>query len=84
MDAQYFLIKDSVPLLLWVNENLVKAVKWQNDPEIYHEKVHLGGDLSIFYPDWAHELVIPNNVTPEELSELTHDYLRKLKDETNK
>src|SRR5699024_10951294 len=59
-DAQYFLIRDDPEVVTWANKNLVKAVQWQNDPAIYHDVVKLGGEFSIFYPDWAHELSIPN------------------------
>lgn len=77
-DAQYFLIKDDINVLLWTNTNLVKAVQWQNDPIIWHDKVHLGGEVSIFWPDWAHELSIPNKCSEKELIKLVNNYLENL------
>lgn len=78
-DAQYFLIKDDADTLLWANEHLVEAVSWQDDPAIYHPIVKLGGEFSIFFPDWAHECVIPNDVkTIEELSSIIEKYLESL------
>lgn len=77
-DAQYFLIKDDVDTLLFLNENLVKAVRWQEHPDISHDKVHLGGEVSIFYPDWAHELVLPNNIKEKDLVELVKNYMESL------
>lgn len=78
-DAQYFLIKDDANTLLWANKYLVKAVSWQDDPAIYHPIVKLGGEFSIFFPDWAHECVIPNDVkTVEELSVIIEKYLESL------
>lgn len=77
-DAQYFLVKDDINTLLFLNENLVKAVKWQNHPDIEHDKVHLGGEVSIFYPDWAHELVLPNNIKEKDLVNLVKNYLESL------
>lgn len=78
-DAQYFLIKDDPEVILWANEHLVKAVSWQDDPAIYHPEVKLGGEFSIFYPDWAHELVLPNNLKSEaKLTKLVKDYLKSL------
>lgn len=59
-DAQYYLVRNDADLLAWVNERLVKAVQWQELPEIQHDEVKLGGELSIFYPTWASELTIPN------------------------
>ena len=66
-DALYYLIRDNTELVLWVNKNLSNAVKWQDEPQIRHDKVHLSGELSIFYPDWAHELSLDNETTKEEL-----------------
>lgn len=78
-DAQYFLIKDDADTLLWANKYLVKAVSWQDDPAIYHPIVKLGGEFSIFFPDWSKELTIPNDVkTIEELSVIIEKYLKSL------
>lgn len=79
-DAQYFLVKDDADVLLWMNRHLVKEVSWQEDPAIYHPEVHLGGEVSIFYPDWSKELTIPNNVNSyTQLSTVINDYLKELK-----
>ena len=78
MDAQYFLIKDDINIILWTNKYLVKAVQWQDDPIIWHDKVHLGGEVSIFFPDWAHELVIPNECSAVQLESLVNNYLENL------
>lgn len=77
-DAQYFLVKDDIDCLLFANKHLVKAVSWQEEPGIKHDKVHLGGEFSIFYPDWAHECVIPNEVTEKELTDIVTDYVNGL------
>ena len=77
-DAQYFLIKDDPDVFIFCNEGLVKADEWQELPEIKHDEVHLGGELSIFYPNWGEELVVPNHVKKEELLSLTKDYVNKL------
>nr|DAH32815.1 MAG TPA: DNA polymerase [Caudoviricetes sp.] len=72
-DAQYFLIKDDINTLLWANEHLVKAVSWQDDPVIYHPQVHLGGEFSIFWPNWSHEICIPNKCSSDELISIVKD-----------
>lgn len=64
-DAQYFMIRDNMDTLQYVNKHLVEAVKWQNHPDITHPDVGLGGELSLFYPTWAKEIEIPNYATPE-------------------
>ncbi len=74
-DAQYFIIKDDPDVFLFCNEGLVKADSWQELPEIKHPDVHLGGELSIFYPTWGEEFVVPNHVSKEELLSLTDKYL---------
>lgn len=69
-DAAYFLVEDDIDVFLWLNENLVKEFQWQDDPAIAHDKVHLGGEVSIFQPDWSHELTVPNDCSREELLSL--------------
>lgn len=59
-DAMYFMIRESVDTLLYVNQHLVKAVQWQDHPDITHPDVHLGGNLSIYWPNWSYEIEIPN------------------------
>lgn len=66
-DALYYLIRDNIDTVLWVNKHLSEAVKWQEEPQIKHDKVHLSGELSIFYPDWAHELSLPNDLDKDTL-----------------
>jgi DNA polymerase-1 len=68
-DAGYFLIRDDIDALLYTNEHLVKAVQWQDHPDIAHPEVKLGGELSIFHPDWSTEITIPNGVSEAELVE---------------
>ena len=76
-DAQYYLIRDDMGLLLWMNEHLVKAVEWQNDPAIFHPDVNLGGELSIFHPNWSNELEIPNGASAEKITELAKKHQLK-------
>ena len=59
-DAQYYLIRDDSDVFAYTNEHLVKAVEWQDHPDIQHPAVKLGGELSIFYPSWEKEITIPN------------------------
>ena len=69
-DAQYYLIQDDLAPLMFTNEHLVKAVNWNDHPDIYHAEVGLGGELSIFYPDWSKEIVVPNGISEQGLIEL--------------
>lgn len=76
-DAQYYLARDDADLLEWLNERLVREVQWQELPEIQHDQVKLGGELSIFYPSWANELTIPNGATAAQILQLAQEHLQK-------
>lgn len=66
-DAQYMMVRDDIDALLYANEHLVEAVKWQEHPDIAHDDVKLGGEFGIFYPDWGHEITIPNGASKEDI-----------------
>lgn len=67
-DAQYYIIRDHIGVVKYVNDNLPAAMAWQDHPEIYHDDVKLAGaEVGIFYPDWNHEIGIPNGATTEEI-----------------
>lgn len=66
-DALYFTIKEDVDVLYFLNKHLSHAVNWNFDPYIYHAQLNLGGNTEIFYPTWAQEHTIPNNLTKEEV-----------------
>jgi len=70
-DAQYYLVRDAgYDPIMYLNKELVKAVSWQEDPLIQNEHISMSGETSIFYPTWANEIVIPNNVTIEEFKQV--------------
>ena len=60
-DAQYFLVRDDVNVISYLNKNLVECMEWQRLPEIAHPSVGLGGELSVFHPTWETEYSLPNN-----------------------
>ena len=66
-DANYFLIRNDLETVKWVNDNLVECSEWQELEAIKHDQVKLGGELSIFYPSWREEYVIPNRATIEQI-----------------
>lgn len=77
-DAQYFMIRNDIDVIMFCNEHLVQAVNWNDHPDIYHPEVGLGGEFSIFYPDWSKEMVIPNGITESELVTISNKYMEKL------
>lgn len=66
-DAGYCLIRDDIKPLRYANEELVKEIKWQEHPDIAHDKVKLSGKLGIFFPTWNQEITIPNGASEEEI-----------------
>ena len=76
-DAQYFLVKDDPDILEWVNRHLVKECSWQEDPEIQHPDVHLGGDVAVYYPSWANEIKLPNHADADELQDVLESGIDK-------
>jgi hypothetical protein len=76
-DAQYLMIRDDIQELLYVNEHLVRAVQWQEDPLIAHDMVKIGGTLPVFYPNWACDLEIPNGATVDMIDQLALEHHTK-------
>lgn len=72
-DAQYYLVPKDLNILDYTNKRLVDAVKWQEHPDIKHPDVKLGGELSLFYPTWANEIVIPNIITKKDMKDLINE-----------
>ncbi len=76
-DAQYHLIRDDMVVLRFYNQHLVKAVQWQEDPLICHDEVKIGGEVSVFYPNWACDMVVPNDASAEDISSLAAEHFSK-------
>lgn len=68
-DAGYTLVRNDLAALLYMNDVIVPEVEWNDHPDIYHPEVGLGGELSVFFPSWEHEIGIPNYATEETLLE---------------
>ena len=69
-DAQYMLVRDDIGALMFANTELVKAVQWQDHPDICHDEVKLGGEFGIFYPDWGHEITLPNGASEDQVFDI--------------
>lgn len=66
-DAAYFIIKDDTEVIKFVNDNLIKEMKWQNHPAIAHPTVPLGGELDICINGWHQTVTIPNDASQAEI-----------------
>lgn len=76
-DAQYYLVRNDAHVLAWVNKTLVPHVQWQELPEIQHDEVKLGGELSVFHPSWADELTLPNGADADQILSLATEHMSK-------
>lgn len=79
-DAIYLLIRDRLDVVEWANNNLIAEMRWQELPEIQHDKVKLGAALDIFWPDWAHPLTLPNEAKAKEIFQLCLDHQQEFID----
>lgn len=77
-DAIYLLIDDDVEVVEWANRELIASMRWQELPEIQHDKVRLGAALDIFWPDWAHATTLPNNADIATLVEVCTEAVKEL------
>lgn len=75
-DANYFIIKDNIHVVKWVNDTLIKEMNWQDLPEIKHDIVGLGGELDL-YPTWANPITLPNNVNRNQIKEIVKNHMSK-------
>ena len=78
-DALYFMVKDDIRVIEWLNNHLIKEMQWQELPEIQHPKVKLGAELSIFYPSWANEITLPNGANQSEIRSIVKKSITKTK-----
>jgi DNA polymerase-1 len=76
-DAQYFLIRDNLGCVKWVNDNLVECMQWQELPELKHDTVKLGGELDVFYPTWRHDITIPNTQSIAQIKTICDKEMKK-------
>ena len=59
-DAGYALVRDDPEVVEWANRELIKAMEWQDLPELQHAQVKLTANLDLFWPSWAHATTLPN------------------------
>ena len=59
-DALYFIIRDNINVVEWVNDNLIKCMQWQELPEIQHDIVKLGASLELYPNGWHDPIILPN------------------------
>lgn len=75
-DAIYLEWTDSYEVTSWVNDNLVECMRWNELPELQHDKVKLSADLDIFYPHWANAITIKHGMSFEEIQKEIKPHIR--------
>lgn len=82
-DAQYFYVKDDLSAIEWLNTELPKAMRWQDLPELRHDRITLPAELDIFYPTWADNFQLENDMTQDEIAEVCRVEAQKRRESKN-
>jgi DNA polymerase-1 len=59
-DSQYFMIRNTLGCLKFVNDNLIGCMEWNKLSPIQHDTIKLGANLEIYFPDWSNPIKVPN------------------------
>lgn len=78
-DSQYYMIKNSLEVIEWVNTNLCECMAWQDLPELIHAGIKLSAELDLC-PTWADVVTLPNNTTIPELAKICQDWQQSKRD----
>ena len=74
-DSLYFMCRNRLDVLEWVNKNLIECMQWNELPEIQHESVKLEAELELYYPSWADPIAIPNGASRKEIKGIINNAL---------
>lgn len=77
-DAIYMLIRDNPVIVKWVNDNLVDCMRWQELEELKHDKVKIGANLDLLWPDWSKALTLDNYISVDAIKEKATAHKNKL------
>lgn len=70
-DAAYYLVKNKPEAIKWLNDNLIEAMEWQEDP-ILKSDVKIGAELDLG-KDWAHCKTLNNSASLDEINEFLNE-----------
>lgn len=76
-DCGYYLVRNDINIINTLNALCVKAAKWQEDPVIADDDVHLSGNLDLFYPSWATPITLPEQCNEQVLIETVRSHLEE-------
>jgi len=77
-DSQYLLVRNDIDIIDWVNRNIIECMEWQKLPEIQHDKVKIGAEMDIHWPDWSKAVTIPNKASKETIIEKTLKHMKDI------
>ncbi len=62
-DSQYYLVRNHLGCLKWMNDHLIECMEWADLDPIKHDHVGLGSQLEVYWPDWSNPIKIPNRAS---------------------
>lgn len=77
-DASYFTWADDPWVTTWVNKNLIECMEWQQLPELHHDKIKLGAELDIYWPDWKNPLTLKNGYSISDIRAAADEHKKKI------
>ena len=66
-DSQYYMIRNTLDCLKWVNDNLIECMEWNQLAPIQHPDVQLGATLELYHKSWAEKISIPNRASKAQI-----------------
>lgn len=74
-DSQYYMVRNTLDCLKWVNDNLIECMEWNQLAPIQHPDVHLGAILELYHESWAEKISIPNRASKAEIRKIIKEGL---------
>lgn len=72
-DSQYYMVKNTLECLKWVNDNLIECMEWNKLAPIQHPTIKLGGKLELYHQSWAEKISIPNKASLATIRQAVRD-----------
>jgi DNA polymerase-1 len=69
-DSQYYMVRNTLNCLKWVNDNLIECMEWCDLPAIQHPDVHLGATLELYHKSWAEKITLPNKTSKADIRKI--------------
>ena len=74
-DSQYYMVRNTLDCLKWVNDNLIECMEWNQLGPIKHPDVHLGATLELYHQSWAEKISIPNRASKADIRRIIREGL---------